>query len=329
MVASPEVEPIVPLGRLVRRLGCKMGWDEEGMVLLHHPNRGRLRVYEKEGCPHVESAIALELIEELDQQEVSKMRKMKVPEALRMEADWLEDLVEVHPVLRTLPREVKQALKVSPAVNLRGLPKTNRRKRKKILREGAMIHLYGGEDEGYTLSRALKEVGADRSTLVEVDVLRGEGHNMLENQPYASMIRLALDGKLRSIVGGPNCRSRSVLRHYALEDVEGGGPRPVRAWGGEEFGKKDLTSAEKRMVWEDDVLLWRMVMLFVGGSKVRQRCGIWSSNQPTQITCRRWYHCGRCRSGKSYGRCTTSRRSPSTRETSVETSSSQLLGEGT
>lgn len=53
VAASENVEPIVPLGRLDRELKCKIGWSEEGLTITH-PRRGQLRVYEREGCPHVE-----------------------------------------------------------------------------------------------------------------------------------------------------------------------------------------------------------------------------------------------------------------------------------
>lgn len=266
---SSTTEPIVPLGKLVRRLGCHVGWGKGGLTVTH-PRRGKLRVFEKEGCPHVEHSVALELIEELEKIEAEKCKGVRIAKAEVMEAKWIEDLVEAHPVLRTLTSEVKEALKMKPAADLRGLPQINRRRRKRILREGALIHLYAGENEGYTLARAMKEVGADRSTLVEVDLLRGGEHDMMKDQLYSSLLRLALDGKMRSMVGGPNCRTRSVLRHYPVEGVEGGGPRPLRAWGGEEFGKRDLTPSEAHLVWEDDVLLWRMMLIYIVAEEVNK-----------------------------------------------------------
>ena len=266
---SSTTEPIVPLGKLVRRVGCHVGWGKGGLTVTH-PRRGKLRVFEKEGCPHVEHSVALELIEELEKIEAEKCKGVRIAKAEVMEAKWIEDLVEAHPVLRTLTSEVKEALKMKPAADLRGLPQINRRRRKRILREGALIHLYAGENEGYTLARAMKEVGADRSTLVEVDLLRGGEHDMMKDQLYSSLLRLALDGKMRSMVGGPNCRTRSVLRHYPVEGVEGGGPRPLRAWGGEEFGKRDLTPSEAHLVWEDDVLLWRMMMIYIVAEEVNK-----------------------------------------------------------
>ena len=39
---TENVEPIVPLGRLVRKIGCKVGWNDDGLVLVH-PRRGKLK----------------------------------------------------------------------------------------------------------------------------------------------------------------------------------------------------------------------------------------------------------------------------------------------
>ena len=54
---------------------------------------------------------------------------------------------------------------------------------------------------------------------MEVDVVQHkEGqpkHDMLaEDVPYAKLVRAALDGTMKSVIMGPNCRTRSsVLRH--------------------------------------------------------------------------------------------------------------------
>ena len=41
------------------------------------------------------------------------------------------------------------------------------------------------------------------------------------------------------------------------------GPRPLREWGGEEFGRRDLRKDEKTKVWQDDVMLFRTLLLYV------------------------------------------------------------------
>ena len=265
MVASnPETEPIVPLGKLIKRLNCKLGWDEKGLVVIH-PKKGRLDVYEKEGCPHISREVALELIDELEKVEEVVLRSLE-GDLEAKEQRWIRDLVQVHPVLQGLPEKIKEQLVVKPSKDLRGIPGLNRRRRKRIMREGGLVHLYAGPDEGYTLGRALKEVGGDRSTLVEIDIKRGSGHDMTKEEPFASLTRMALDGKMKALVGGPNCRTRSVLRHYYIE----GGPRPIRSWGGGEFGDPDVTNEERKQLEEDDLLMWRMIVLFIIADEVHK-----------------------------------------------------------
>ena len=89
-----------------------------------------------------------------------------------------------------------------------------------------------------------------------------------ENGPFASLLRSALDGSLLGIVMGPNCRTRSVLRHYPLA-IPGGGPRPFRSWD-QPWGKSGNTPEEQRKVEDDDVLLWRGLMLFIIREEVRK-----------------------------------------------------------
>ena len=85
-----------------------------------------------------------------------------------------------------------------------------------------------------------------------------------DSKVYRGLLRAVLDGGVLALVGGPNCRSRSVLRHYQP------GPRPLRRWDGEEYGLKDLNEEEQRLVEDDDTLLWRMLFLGIVGDFVRR-----------------------------------------------------------
>ena len=187
-----------------------------------------------------------------------KMMKTKEDE----ERAWLSTMVDVHPALKGLPAEVKDALVRTPATDLTALPGVNRRRRRAIQAKGGVLHLYAGEDSGFTLAEAVKKCGGEVKTLVEVDCLRGKDHDMVQDEPYTAMLRMAFDGSLKGVVAGPNCRTRSVLRSYPIS-AEEHGPRPLRRWGGEEFGKKDLNASEKRKVYEDDVMMFRAILLYV------------------------------------------------------------------
>ena len=251
-------EPIVPLGKLVSKLNCKLEWDAEGLVVVH-PERGRLPTFQRGGCPHVPRQVALEIIQEIEEAE-GKMKMMKTKQD--EERAWLRKMVEVHPALKGLPSEVQDALVRTPATDLTALPGVNRRRRRTIQAKGGVLHLYAGEDSGFTLAEAVKKCGGEVKTLVEVDCLRGKDHDMVQDEPYTAMLRMAFDGTLKGVVAGPNCRTRSVLRSYPISAQEHG-PRPLRRWGGEEFGRKDLNASEKRKVYEDDVMMFRAILLYV------------------------------------------------------------------
>ena len=91
--------------------------------------------------------------------------------------------------------------------------------------------------------------------LLEIDILRGDSHDMMSDQGvYSSLLRAALEGKINAVIAVPNCRTRSMLRHRPLPS---GRPRPVRAWDGEEFGLKDLDAQERQTS--------RKMTLFFGG----------------------------------------------------------------
>ena len=66
-----------------------------------------------------------------------------------------------------------------------------------------MIYTYSGEADGYTLSRAVKEVGGERRRLVEVDVKREDektkgSHDMLKcGGVYSALLRASLDGMMQ------------------------------------------------------------------------------------------------------------------------------------
>ena len=63
-----------------------------------------------------------------------------------------------------------------------------------------------------------------------MDVKKGQAYDMLADSGiYATLLKAALSGKILAILGGPNCRSRSVLRHQPIEGFPWA-PRPVRVW---------------------------------------------------------------------------------------------------
>ena len=91
---------------------------------------------------------------------------------------------------------------------------------------------------------------------------------LVDGGVYSSLLRAVIDGTLMGLVMGPNCRTRSVLRHYPL-DVPGGGPKPLKTWQ-EPWGKDGLEKAERDKVREDDVMMWRGIFLFIVSEEVKK-----------------------------------------------------------
>ena len=249
------VEPIVPLG-ILAGCGCSISWKKNGMKVTH-PKKGPLPISIQAGCPQIPKALALELIKEYEER-VTDVKQARLVEEThpKREVEWLSSLVEGHPTLSMLPDSIKKSLIQQPG-EWKDLP-VNRHQRKRLKAAGPIIlHLYAGEKDGFTLHKAMEEYGLGSRTL-EVDLKRGEEHDMasMDSKAYKGMLRLALDGDLAAIVGGPNCRSRSVLRHYP------GGPRPVRSWE-EPWGTSQLNEEELNMCLEDDIMMWRQIFLYL------------------------------------------------------------------
>ena len=94
--SNPATEPIVPLGRMIEKLGCRLGWDSEGLIV-HHPSRGRLPVEDRGGCPHIPRVLALELIEELEEKGEVEMKKISQLEDQEERILW--EMIQSHLVL--------------------------------------------------------------------------------------------------------------------------------------------------------------------------------------------------------------------------------------
>ena len=251
-----DIEPIVPMSALMKDLGCEAVW-KAGELSIIHPGLGSLPVQQAEGCPQISKQLALQLIEEIERK---KLKIGEKAEDFSREAKWMRNLVAEHPLLKSLPGWIREGL-LCEVGEWNQLP-ANRRARKRMQRDGFILHLFAGPNEGCTLQRAWQQAGGQEWQLLEMDVVRGEDQDLLKPKVYGGLMRAALEGRIKAVVGGPNCRTRSVLRHYPIEGNPQA-PRPVRNWGGGEFGSKHLTHQERQQVIEDDLLLWRMIFIYM------------------------------------------------------------------
>ena len=71
---EPGMEPILPVGRLVRELGCSFEW-KDGECFLFHPIRGQIAMEVEEGCPQITQVEAEKMVDELEG--IMSLRSMK------------------------------------------------------------------------------------------------------------------------------------------------------------------------------------------------------------------------------------------------------------
>ena len=93
---------------------------------------------------------------------------------------------------------------------------------------------------------------------------------MVEGPLYAELMHLAVTGQLGAIIGGPNCRTRSRLRHIPRE----GFPGPVRSWeDGQQWGLSGASQEERKKCYQDDLMMLRLIMLFLVAEETRKAGG--------------------------------------------------------
>ena len=117
------------------------------------------------GCPTVSRRLALELIEEIEMKRGGWLKEINFNE----EEAWLCNLVKSHPVLSRLPEHIRQ--KLTGTVGRWSDLRANKRQRKRFEKQGMVVHLFAGPDEGNDLEeghartrRTRREVAGTRHT---------------------------------------------------------------------------------------------------------------------------------------------------------------------
>ena len=89
-----------------------------------------------------------------------------------------------------------------------------------------------------------------------LEVERSRGRDLLCEPLYEYLFRLALQGKIDGIIGGPPCTTFSRARSRSS------GPKVLRRrYGHQRFGIESLTEAEAALLLQDNVLIFRMLFL--------------------------------------------------------------------
>ena len=266
LLTEQPVTPILPLGPAIQYLRCKLEWNRD-QVHLVHPVRGPLPVTLVKGCPMLPRKLTLELIEELESQIYTNTIRRHVMKLL--ESDCQHQGSPDTPLHKLLQKQDQDSFVAIAASARRWFPEVpgpilerviptfheridasnanlNRRTRRRIQKaKKVLVHLFAGSQTW--------KMAPDEAIL---EVERSKGRDLLSEPLYEYLFRLALQGKIDGIIGGPPCTTFSRARSRSS------GPRVLcRRYGHQRFGMESLTEAESALLLQDNVLILRMLFL--------------------------------------------------------------------
>ena len=280
LLTERRTSPIVAMSDLME-IGCRVAWSSGEGCQITHPTKGDLQTQIVNGCPEVNEQLGLELIKEA---EAVKLRRREAEVAVnklvatcgaKPVMDWdlgakavvdLRNGVGVSWAwLRRLfpgaPSWLVSAVPVVASMDGTKVP-WNRRERKRWRQAAAVgIHLFCGRD------RTTWKSTAEATHVVTVD----QAEDIMADDTYAALLDLALSGKVKTVFGGPPCRTFSALRALGMED---GGPRPLRTREGDErWGRSELSEWETWRVRQDAIMIFRMLFLWMVAAAVAKGNG--------------------------------------------------------
>ncbi|CAE7325391.1 unnamed protein product [Symbiodinium sp. KB8] len=219
-------QTIVPLGELVKTLGYTMIWSPKGCVL-RDSDGGEQRLRVTGGCPHLHETEALAMIARLEDRKRERllnetavtMDRVSLA-AATMDKGWRDYVkgyvqddamnqglrgVRDAPFLQDLPGECLNGLiqagvrdqgwKVMKAVDFLTRPQ----KRHLWCSKRWIIHLCAGNPGHWQFF----QLDQGNTAVLELDVDRCRGHNVLGDSVWRLLLWGALTGRIDGIIGGP------------------------------------------------------------------------------------------------------------------------------
>ena len=281
MAPASAGQTIVPLGSVIQDLGYRLDWTASRCRLVA-PSGRVFRLKVKGGCPELVESEALVLISKLEERKAEELKTLECNVAetasriravkTSMSKGWfghLEDYVSTGatssahlavsaaPFFADVPQASLQGLVqdlkgVSGWELLKGFTHLNRRSRRTLLNAPEwIVHLYAGPRRPTQFST----LASGDVALLELDITRSADQDVLKDPAWRILVWGALNGKLSHLLGGPSCRTFSMLRHKP-----DGGPLPVRS-PEHLYGLPNLCPRDRVLVDHDLALFCRQIWL--------------------------------------------------------------------
>ena len=242
-----------------------------GVCSLQAPGGAEIAVEQGDGCPTVDAEVGQRILDKLEQrQQRGEARRMKlrrleagelqpeeldIPTALTMSCQAMFKDVPDYILQKVVPEDLDWQ-----EAQQEQLPWNRRSRRRHHKAKRIIIHLYSGPDEKYWLEK----LQGPETEVICIDTCLNPGYNMLNDRVMSYLIKLALQGKVVAVIGGPPCRTVSACRYNEQGTPEAEtwqGPRPVRSEQ-HPFGLPTNTAQETELVTQDSILFLRQLFLY-------------------------------------------------------------------
>ena len=226
-----QAQTIVPMGQLIQTLGYTMVWSKD-QCYLESQNGERIPLQVAGGCPQLQEMEALSLIARLEDRKMEELNnavlttedKLKMS-ALVVERTWEYYLMDYivtgsfesglravrdAPFFADLPGECLHELIPTRGLwagwdIMKEIGFLNRpQKRKLLMSKRWVVHLFAGKEGHWELMK----LGQGDCTVIELDLARCKGQDVLRDETWRMLLWGAKEGKIDVILGGPPARSQ-------------------------------------------------------------------------------------------------------------------------
>ena len=266
---------IVPMGALVATLGYKMEWNQSRCKLIGR-NGEEIKLKVRGGCPELSEAQALNLIARLEEDKLKSLNDTVIKSqgrireaALRLKETWFDRLrryantgkmadaaqaIVEAPHHVNIPMQCFEGMAVETGDEtlwtlLKELGFWNRRRRKQILQSDRIVlHLFSGKGE----KPQFRRLEGNGRIVLPIDLENGQ--DVCHPALWKVLVKICAKGKVDAVIGGPPCRTFSILRHRPP------GPPPLRSRT-HPYGLPQLEAANRDYVNQDTAYFVRHLYL--------------------------------------------------------------------
>ncbi|CAE7233290.1 RE1 [Symbiodinium sp. CCMP2592] len=228
-------QTIVPMGELIKTLGYSMFWTPEECYL-QEPSGRRIPLQTESGCPQMCEMEALAIIARLEDRRLEELKNAMLltkdrvgVAALAMEKTWDAFLLDYvgtgsfesglravrdAPFFRDLPGECLGGMIPTGGLwsgwdILKEVGCFTRAQKRKLLNSKRwVVHLFAGKEGHYEIMK----LDQGETTVIEVDVSRSPGLDLLRSELWRMLLWGAKEGKIDAVIGGPPGRTSEHSR---------------------------------------------------------------------------------------------------------------------